>query len=272
MDYRIKEQIINRLQVEQNTDFVMNIMRSTIIEGTFDIYLYYDIFNWCVTNGQYNWAGEISNMLIHEGHIAGYFLYAFLLEHYAKKSKEIMEIVEKYYGIASNYGLANASASLGLLYISGNRYVETNFNKAKEYFKLSTDRGNMEGLYQYSNLRLFDKYISYDDFVSLKDNYEKASKFPIVKKKNAENMSILLKNAHKDDIPKIWGFCELIDKLEKEHENGYYYRGQVQKYQGPLCSSLDRDYSTNDTINKIGQKFSAYPFFYNCFTLLIGAI
>ena len=82
------EQIVNILQREKDINPVLEIIKSTMTNGTFDIDLCYNIFSWCISNKQYGWAEKFSNMLISKGHIAGYFLYAFLLDYYANGSKD----------------------------------------------------------------------------------------------------------------------------------------------------------------------------------------
>lgn len=156
---------------------------------------------------------------------------------------------------ACDLGEYSGAVILGNIYQEGIE-IEADEKKAKEFFQKAMSV-NM-GFYQYASLCLFDNEITFDDFKNLSGIYQEELSSPYAQKYDQpfvlKNIA-LLKNAVNTDKTeenlRIWDLKDLLAKLEAEHVEGFYYRGQNKRYPGPLCASLERN------------KYSKYPIYYD---------
>lgn len=223
-----------------------------------------EIFDYYIQKQRIDLAGGLSIFLIRNKKTVGYFLIGILYNLYLDDTEENTGKALMSYEIATSEGHSLAPAHIGMMYYYGKSGIQCNFLRALEYLKISMNRGDIWGRYHYINMLLFDGSGGFQVFEKLQNEYKLVSQYPIPEQNCARNMANIIGDSLtvRSDNDKIWDFHELIEKLKKEDKEGYYYRGQNKHYDGPLCSSLDRDYSTPETIEMMGPKYSRFPVHY----------
>ncbi|MFC2152190.1 hypothetical protein ACFLSE_06640 [Bacteroidota bacterium] len=163
-----------------------------------------------------------------------------------------IELAIRCFGLSANLENVDAQRQMAGMYSLG-QYLKKDPEKAKEYYKKAYNQGDKHSSFILGTCNLYDSDGSFKDFKKSKELFESSygSEFD----KEAKTLvELISKSQPKKETNKTWELRELLTKLNEEHKENYYYRGQISYYGKPLRPSMYRYPASKHPILYEGDK------------------
>jgi hypothetical protein len=172
--------------------------------------------------------------------------------------KKNINLAKEHFKKAADLGLAEAQINYAqlLLYDS---VIDPSHEIARKYYSMAAKQGHKDAQYMMGILKIFE--VNADSSYNESINYFRKAKTS----QNEAKVNVyinLLNNAEPKAPKETYELSDLLNKLEREHKPGYYYRGQTQYY--PVLrpsmfrsgsSRLPIRYTGSERLRKSGTDF-----------------